>query len=65
MKWVISRKIALLKAIEDGEITRDEAKARHSLSEEELAGWEKLRAAHGPAGLRVTYTKKYRKASQS
>lgn len=65
MKWVISRKIELLQAIEAGEITREEAKAKHRLSEEELASWEKLRSVHGPAGLRVTYTNKYRKASQS
>lgn len=38
-RWVISRKIAVLRGIHHGIISKPEAIARYRLSEEELTSW--------------------------
>lgn len=59
-RWVVSRKAAVVKAVASGLITRDEAKARYSLSEEELGSWEQAVRNHGKKALRATAVQKYR-----
>lgn len=59
-RWVARRKAAILKAIEDGRLTRAEACARYHISEAELRLWERAVAFAGVPGLRVTRVQIYR-----
>ena len=60
VRWVASRKAAVVKAVAHGLISRDHALSTYQLSEEEFDGWEKAVAAHGEAALRATALQKYR-----
>ena len=60
VRWVASRKAAVVDAIAGGAITREAAIARYALSEEELEGWIAAEQAHGVDALRVTRIKIYR-----
>lgn len=59
-RWVASRKAVVVRAVEHGLLTRDEAIARYGLSAEEFDGWASAVAAHGVAALRITAIQKYR-----
>ena len=59
-RWVIRRKAEVVAAVAGGLLTLDEACARYALTPEELASWQRLVAAHGVRGLRVTRLKDYR-----
>ncbi|WP_212523213.1 DUF1153 domain-containing protein [Actibacterium sp. MT2.3-13A] len=59
-RWVASRKAAVVKAVACGLITRDEAKARYALSEEELSSWENAIRHHGKEALKATTIQRYR-----
>ncbi|MCB1530688.1 MAG: DUF1153 domain-containing protein [Rhodospirillales bacterium] len=59
-RWVKSRKLAVVKAIEKGFLSKDEACTRYNLSLEELTSWTKLLERHGPEALRTTHLKQYR-----
>jgi hypothetical protein len=59
-RWVASRKAAVVKAVAAGLITREEAKARYALSEEELASWENAIIQHGKEALKATTLQRYR-----
>ena len=59
-RWVASRKAAVVRAVQHGLITRDEALARYALSAEELEEWRRAVQTHGEAGLKVTALQKYR-----
>ena len=61
-RWVKSRKMAVIKAIDAGVLSDDEACAKYSLSLEELASWRRLAQTHGPDALRTTHLKRYRSA---
>jgi hypothetical protein len=60
VRWVASRKAAVVAAIGAGAITREGAIERYALSEEELDGWIAAEQAHGMDALRVTRIKAYR-----
>lgn len=60
VRWVASRKAAVVAAIGAGAITRAAAIERYALSEEELDGWIAAEGAHGLDALRVTRLKTYR-----
>ena len=60
VRWVASRKAAVVAAIAAGAITRTGAIERYALSEEELDGWISAEQAHGVDALRVTRIKAYR-----
>jgi hypothetical protein len=64
-RWVKSRKLAVIKAIEDGILTDAQACQRYSLSEEELDSWKKALNRHGPGALRTTHINRYRRADTS
>jgi hypothetical protein len=51
-RWSSRRKAAVVVAIRDGSLAREEAHQRYMLSEEELAGWEAAFASRGLRGLR-------------
>jgi hypothetical protein len=59
-RWVASRKAAIIKALQGGLISRDEALSRWSLSDEELGEWENALANFGECALKVTRTQQYR-----
>lgn len=61
-RWVKSRKIAVIKAIETGVLSDESACQRYSLSQEELDSWRIALNRHGPGALRTTHINRYRRA---
>lgn len=61
-RWVKSRKLAVIKAIETGVLTDETACLRYSLSLEELESWKRALNRHGPGALRTTHINRYRRA---
>ena len=59
-RWVVSRKIAVVRGVLYGLMTKDEAKVKYGLSEEEFASWVKAVAEHGEEALKATAIQKYR-----
>jgi hypothetical protein len=59
-RWVASRKAAVVRGVEAGLITADEACARYGLSAEELDSWRRAVARHGPQALKATAVQRYR-----
>lgn len=59
-RWVASRKAAVVKAIEAGLITRDEALERYALSDEELSSWQSAVEKFGERALKATRLQDYR-----
>ena len=59
-RWVASRKASLVRAINQGLLTVEEATGRYSLSIEELLIWQRRLDRHGPRGLRATHIQTYR-----
>lgn len=60
VRWVASRKAAVVAAIAGGKLPRETAISRYALSEEELDGWITAEQTHGVDALRVTRIKRYR-----
>lgn len=61
-RWVASRKAVVVKAVSYGLISRAEALARYSLSEEEFDLWSRAIETHGERALKVTSLQKYRQS---
>lgn len=61
-RWVKSRKLAVIKAIEGGILSDEQACQRYSLSQEELNSWKAALNRHGPGALRTTHLNRYRRA---
>ncbi len=59
-RWVKSRKVAVIQAIENGAITDEEACQRYDISAEELESWRRMLVKYGPQALRTTHLKEYR-----
>ncbi len=59
-RWVASRKAAVVKAVDAGLITRDDAVEIYALSEEELDAWFVAVEKHGESALKATAIQKYR-----
>ncbi len=59
-RWVASRKSSVVKAVQFGLLTPDQAQERYSLSEEELLEWVRAATEHGEEALKVTRVQKYR-----
>lgn len=60
VRWVPSRKAAVLAAIRDGHISLEDACRRWRLSIEEIQLWQRAVAKVGTPGLRVTRVQIYR-----
>lgn len=60
-RWVKSRKLAVIKAIEDGTLTDEQACLRYNLSQEELDSWKRALNRFGPGALRTTHINRYRR----
>ncbi|WP_299922409.1 DUF1153 domain-containing protein [uncultured Pelagimonas sp.] len=59
-RWVASRKSSVVKAVQFGLLTPDQAQERYGLSEEELLEWVRAATEHGEDALKVTRVQKYR-----
>ena len=59
-RWVASRKMAVVRGVLSGLITRDEALRRYDLSDEEFREWVHAASTHGEAALKATTLKDYR-----
>lgn len=60
VRWVPSRKAAVLRAIREGRISLEQACRRWRLSVEEIRLWERAVDRVGPHALRVTRVQIYR-----
>lgn len=60
VRWVPSRKAAVLRAIADGRISMEAACQRWRLSLEEIQLWQRAMDKVGTPGLRVTRVQIYR-----
>jgi len=54
----VRTKEAVILAIRDGTVSREQACARYAISPEELAGWDAAYRQHGKPGLSATKGKK-------
>jgi len=61
-RWVASRKVAVVKGVAAGLITRAEACDMYDLSEEELESWFIAVRSHGEKALKATQLMKYRQS---
>ena len=59
-RWMASRKAAVVRAIEYGLISREDALKDYALSEEELDTWHAAVEQHGEAALKATTIQRYR-----
>lgn len=59
-RWVARRKAAVVRAVDCGLITADEAKETYGLSDEELDGWRRAVARHGEIALKATSVQQFR-----
>ncbi len=64
-RWVISRKLQLLSAIQGGRISLEEASERYLITMQELLSWHSLNERHGARGLLTTQVQKYRREAES
>jgi len=59
-RWVASRKAAVVRAVDAGLITAEEAIALYGLSREELDAWRSAVARHGEPALKATALQRFR-----
>lgn len=59
-RWVASRKAVVVRAVQHGLLSRDDALARYGLSDEEFDGWCQAIRRHGLGALRTTTIQYYR-----
>lgn len=59
-RWVVSKKLELIRRIRAGEIAFDQACARFDLSAEELETWVRRQTKFGSTGLKVRLIQRYR-----
>lgn len=60
VRWVASRKAAVVKAVRFGLLPLEEALDRYGISEEEFESWNAAIDLHGESALRATTIQKYR-----
>jgi len=65
VRWVASRKIMVLAAIDAGSLSIEEACLMYRLSIEEIASWSRLIQLHGRDGLKTSKLEKYRKEERA
>jgi len=61
-RWVARRKEAVVRGVQAGLLSRDEAISRYDLSEEEFDIWEQAMSTHGTNGLKTTLIQQYRQS---
>ena len=60
MRWLASRKAAVLRGVLYGLISAKAAQERYGISNDEFQEWVKAVSLHGEAALRATAVQKYR-----
>ena len=60
-RWVASRKAAVVKAVQHGLISFDEAKETYGLSDEELESWTAAVNSFGERALKATAVQQFRR----
>ena len=60
-RWTASHKAALVAAVRQGVLTREDVYCRYQLSAEEFTSWQRLAERHGALGLRTTRIQEYRR----
>src|SRR5215213_7132894 len=60
VRWLPKRKASLVRGLQAGLLTFDEACARYSLSADELLSWQRELARDGQDGLRVSRIQAHR-----
>lgn len=60
-RWVASRKAAVVRAVQCGLISQEEARKIYSLSEEELDSWTRAVDLYGERALKATSVQDYRR----
>lgn len=60
VRWVASRKLAVVRGVLYGLLTQSEACKRYQLSEEEFGEWVRAVSLHGEDALKATMVKAYR-----
>ena len=59
-RWVASRKAAVVRAVEAGLITPEEACELYALTRDELESWSSAVRIHGEVALKTTFLQRYR-----
>ena len=59
-RWIASRKAEVVKAVEDGVMTIDDAIERYGLTLEEFCSWQRRMERDGVPGLRIKWLQKDR-----
>ena len=59
-RWVASRKLAVVRGVAYGLMTRNEAMLTYGLSSEEFDAWVTAASSHGEKALKVTALKTFR-----
>ena len=59
-RWVASRKAQVIKAVQSGLITRENALEMYALSDDEYESWENAVRVHGVDALKTTALQRYR-----
>lgn len=59
-RWVASRKAAVVRGVQTGLISLEDALATYGLSQEEFLEWKTAIDRHGEAALKATQIQKYR-----
>lgn len=60
VRWVASRKAAVVRAVRSGELTTAEACSRYGISIDEFLSWSHALSNHGEHALRVTKAQHFR-----
>ena len=60
VRWVASRKLAVVRGVLYGLLSQGEACRRYHLSEEEFGEWVRAVSLHGEDALKATMVKNYR-----
>jgi hypothetical protein len=58
-RWVVRRKAAVVAAVRDGLLSREEACRRYAIDLEEFESWQRSIDCFGVDGLRTTWTQFY------
>jgi hypothetical protein len=61
-RWVVSRKVAVVRGVLYGLISQDEALEKYGLSDEEFSSWVKAVADYGEDALKATALQRYRQS---
>lgn len=64
VRWVASRKAAVVRGVIYGLIEQAEALEIYGISEEEFLEWIRAVSDHGDAGLRATFLQRYRQPQE-